>query len=506
MNVKQGKDLHDDAEKQQQQQQKPLVKSKKKMRKSRKSTRSSRTTLTTTVEDINELLREQRQQIRLEIQKEFLKGAIDGNNMKKIDEVLSRHSRDMDEKMEWIEKKENTADGGGNEVGNEGGSDGVEVVYKTNSNDDDDDEQQQDDDAEHEAAIDNDLEEGRGKGRGRVRWKDDVEGGDDDNDEIEFKLNEDIYSIMMVTSSTSTPSKSRKCMTTCISKAWYVGILTFLFQCGLGMLLIIEAAMTKGGSGQVPFGIPLHVPVEVTIAQYIAVLISVYAQGRDVLSSIQTFFMLKNPNNVDVDGDFDEYEDDEGDNPWTMQSSSTGWRHGFHILLPNVFKCTQALMLLITSFVCIIMRSTTIMDLMRDFTILFVISQLHRIIFLLMKMGMGLGGEYCPMQSKALWVSETRFYVVRNGGSGKGSILGRIFVLPMSHNVIMGIIHLLLYMNMIGIFTYIVIGQYNGTWMKMLYPNCIVESPRLIGNGICDDDSLHNTEECGFDGGDCFHV
>jgi hypothetical protein len=34
------------------------------------------------------------------------------------------------------------------------------------------------------------------------------------------------------------------------------------------------------------------------------------------------------------------------------------------------------------------------------------------------------------------------------------------------------------------------------------YPNCIVNSPSLVGDGTCDGGD-YNTAECGFDGGDC---
>ncbi len=38
------------------------------------------------------------------------------------------------------------------------------------------------------------------------------------------------------------------------------------------------------------------------------------------------------------------------------------------------------------------------------------------------------------------------------------------------------------------------------------YPDCDVQHPSFIGNGLCDMvlyGSFYNTESCGFDGGDC---
>jgi LNR domain len=43
---------------------------------------------------------------------------------------------------------------------------------------------------------------------------------------------------------------------------------------------------------------------------------------------------------------------------------------------------------------------------------------------------------------------------------------------------------------------------YFGPNCDLYYPNCSVMNPELIGNGLCDPDEFY-TEECGWDGGDC---
>ena len=35
------------------------------------------------------------------------------------------------------------------------------------------------------------------------------------------------------------------------------------------------------------------------------------------------------------------------------------------------------------------------------------------------------------------------------------------------------------------------------------YPNCIVREPSKLGDGVCFDHYEYNSEDCGFDGGDC---
>ena len=44
-----------------------------------------------------------------------------------------------------------------------------------------------------------------------------------------------------------------------------------------------------------------------------------------------------------------------------------------------------------------------------------------------------------------------------------------------------------------------------GTKCELYYPNCTVEIPQYIGDGYCDnvEPFNYNTEECGYDGGDC---
>lgn len=52
---------------------------------------------------------------------------------------------------------------------------------------------------------------------------------------------------------------------------------------------------------------------------------------------------------------------------------------------------------------------------------------------------------------------------------------------------------IVLYSALLGILTYIVVSQYNGTYMKMKFPNCDADEPRLIGDGTCDNFAPYNT-------------
>lgn len=193
-----------------------------------------------------------------------------------------------------------------------------------------------------------------------------------------YKLDEDIFSLMM---------------TSIDFKTWSIGIITFIFQCTIGSLLILEAyelcPLRDAEEMQcLPFGIPLQISVKATIAQYMTVLIIVYAQS-DVLTSIYTMMLLR--------GTFH-------DNGWfndlfrENEFENDDWSFRFiHVFLPNVLKCVQGFLILIATFLVIIIRSETIIDLLRDFTVLLVISEANNILFSLARRG-NLGAE---LQKKA---------------------------------------------------------------------------------------------------------
>ena len=253
----------------------------------------------------------------------------------------------------------------------------------------------------------------------------------------------------------------------------------------LGSLLIVEAHRScplrdVEKMQCLPFGIPLQISVKATIAQYIAVLIIVYAQS-DVLTSTQTMMLLRGASDNDRSWFRVLYLDNElleiQDNSWSF------WL--FHLLLPNVLKFLQGLLVLMASFLVIIIKSETVIDLMRDFTVLLVISHADNILFSCATWG-NLGAN---LQEHAKWVAKTSFRADERIASISERV-GFFLVFVM-------------YSLLLAILSYIVVSQYNGTYMRIKFPDCDVDKPRRIGDGTCDNFAPYNTTECGFDGGDC---
>mmetsp|Transcript_847 Transcript_847/g.1267 ORF Transcript_847/g.1267 Transcript_847/m.1267 type:complete len:538 (-) Transcript_847:168-1781(-) len=303
-----------------------------------------------------------------------------------------------------------------------------------------------------------------------------------------FHLDEDTYSLMMI---------SRPC-----SREWLLGIVTFIFfQLWLELLILfsllneyeINCYWTQ--SSCVPFNVPFRVPLEVTLAQGIA-LILVLATQSDILTSIHAIITLqKNANNVQWDKLIGE-EDNRSFCLWIIR-----------ILLPNLAKFIQGAIILFLSFV-IIVQSENIIDLLKDFTSLLVVSQADNILFHLA--AAGFLGEHLAKRTKEV---KTRHIEVgsnpdRNTVSGRdqeGNPPDRkvIRCFPCNVFILKSIIFGGMYCGMIVAWAWFVRGQYSGDFFRVKYPECNVTDVRSIGDGDCDNFDPYNTEECGWDGGDC---
>ncbi len=75
------------------------------------------------------------------------------------------------------------------------------------------------------------------------------------------------------------------------------------------------------------------------------------------------------------------------------------------------------------------------------------------------------------------------------------------FSIPIK-SIVMGF----LYVSLMGGWTWVVVGQVNGTFFEKSFPYCVVEKNMIqkFQDGSCDGGIL-NTRECAFDGGDCLN-
>jgi len=292
----------------------------------------------------------------------------------------------------------------------------------------------------------------------------------------DFSLDPDTYSLMMISSP--------------CSLSWALGLATFIvFQLGLGILIVVDLSRQNSEACQfeldqttnivekycIPFNVPIRVPLEITIAQFITIIL-VLATQSDLVSSVHILIALRRrAEHVP----WDEVIDKKGDRSvvtWLMR-----------ILFPNVIKISQSIVVLYASFIVII-QSSDIIDLLKDFTALFVISETDNILFNLADAGYM--GEHIAMECAQVKNTSQLDVTVKEQDETDGYILRCLVFLCMC-----GV--------MIGGWSYIVRGQYSGSYMRLKYYNCNATNPALIGNGKCQMDFSYNSIECYWDGGDC---
>jgi hypothetical protein len=301
---------------------------------------------------------------------------------------------------------------------------------------------------------------------------------------VEFRLEEDTYSLMML---------SKPC-----SREWALGILTaFIFQLYLGILVLLtlyqkyQNVCYNTRSSCTPYNVPIRAPLEVTLAQGIAILL-VLASQTDLLSSVYTLSTLRHK--------FDHV-------PWDSLIGEEGNRTlrqwNTRIMFPNVIKFIEGATIIFASFVVII-QSRDIIDLLKDFAAVLIISQADNIMFNLASGGYL--GEH--LSTRADDVRQLCIQIRSPVEESDDSSEDRSDDSAKSHGCNAYTVRSLFFFGgcfvMIGGWVYIVYGQYSGAFVKMRYPECNISYDYYFGNGICEDDRPYlNTEACGWDDGDC---
>ena len=292
-----------------------------------------------------------------------------------------------------------------------------------------------------------------------------------------FKLEEDTYSLMMT-------SKVR-------SGAWLISLFTSLvFQLGLAGLIGIQffTHLYATYSGYNPFDAPLTNNIYTTIAQLITIIL-VLATQSDVLSALQTLVILRFRSDVA----WDEMIGEAGNRSYNM------WF--MRIFVPNMLKIIQGVAVLFASFL-IIVQSTEIIELLKDFTSLLVISEADNIIFYLADMGFL--GEHLAMRTAQ--VKNARMEIRTNNDDENKSCLQRFnvfaarpfFFIAMCSLIVTG-------------WSIVVHDQYYGGFIDIAYENCDQKKAYRLSltslqltefnNGNCD--ARFNKILCKWDGGDC---
>ena len=253
------------------------------------------------------------------------------------------------------------------------------------------------------------------------------------------------------------------------SKSWMLGIVVFLFQTSLALLTLLDQIAVD--DGDTPLNIPFQVSSVVRIGQFITLILSVMTQS-DVLVSyrIVLFLRYKKRGWRKLIG----YEKNE--------RSLSVWLG--RIFLPNFMKAFQGLLVLVTTFI-VIVQSDNIVDLLKDFTALFVISSIDDMFFFMADHGY-LGPSLSKKTDKAK----------------------KILIDEDDHKIHR---HLYLFLFIILFFIFggwvtVVAQQLTVSFLKKVYPRCPPNvDVDLIGDGKCNfaKNMESNILQCGWEGGDC---
>jgi len=151
------------------------------------------------------------------------------------------------------------------------------------------------------------------------------------------------------------------------SKAWLMGLAVFFVQFALGLLIIAD--QLNDPISETTMNIPPRIDAVVRTGQFMAVVLALFSQ-TDITITLYNLFQLWYGSKSQWNKVIGE-EHDTSFNLWLGR-----------IFVPNVLKISQGITILIASII-IILQSDDIVELLKDFTALFVISSVDDIFFIL---------------------------------------------------------------------------------------------------------------------------
>lgn len=287
-----------------------------------------------------------------------------------------------------------------------------------------------------------------------------------DSTTVKMKMAKDTYSMMIVA-----PINSQ---------AWWVACSTFLIQ--FILFLMIFGSQCQSSANTTLFNAPPHVSSFTRVAQFLAVMVLFLFQKDLADAVLMITLFIDDPNKKEnmnkllkCDVDF-EYEPKQFKKEFQRR-----------ILLPNICKLVQGCLALISSFV-IVIQSSEVVELFKDFSALGVISTVSIIVYRLIDEKILFG--YAPKVQAAVKQCEE---VSLKKQKRKGSTIHL-------QSIIMCVVFVVLY----ALWASVVRAQVSGHYFKQRYPQCDIDKNdyHKIGDGRCDGGMfMHLT--CGFDGGDC---
>ncbi len=232
------------------------------------------------------------------------------------------------------------------------------------------------------------------------------------------------------------------------------------------------------------FDVPFKVTPFVTTGQILSIFLCLATQN-DILIPIRNFVQLGRRSN------WDEVIGESGN-----RSRNLWW---IRIALPNIMKFLSGVLVTFISFV-IIVQADNIIDLLKDFTALMVISEVDNILFQLASNGY-LGDE---LSAATVRVREAEIETASTSltQSGLSRLRGK---LRNNGILFVRLVFFLLLLGMFGGWTWIYINQSRGVFFIAKFPGCQDQVELALdkfGDGTCYGGPL-NTLGCKFEDGDC---
>lgn len=287
-------------------------------------------------------------------------------------------------------------------------------------------------------------------------------------DQTGTKLSHDTFLLMM-----TTKPCSRGWLP---SGAWGVSLGTVGVQ--IILLSLILAQQFSSSIGSAPFDVPYAVTWDVRFAQWLSLFI-IIGKSDEIIITVKEFYTLCDEENwhkvvaVADDKKLENINHERENKEWYIS-----------ILLPCCLKLVEGLLVTFVTFV-IMIQSDDIIELFKDFAAMYFLSDLDNITFSLVHHGyFGSKLQLQADRAKKTIVRETE------PPTFKG-----IAILPCIFSAML--------VSMGGYFLHINIGQINGAFFELKYPNCGISAQFIpkIGDGQCD--YAFNNFQCIFDGNDC---
>lgn len=280
---------------------------------------------------------------------------------------------------------------------------------------------------------------------------------DDLNEEDDYKhLSQDTFSLMLLSNA--------------FSKQWLFGLGVFLLQIGLLSMIVMDQFSSSKDSS--PFDVPYRVDTIVHIGQLLAIFLSLTTQ-TDLVVAVMTFMLLWT----------------ERRSYWTklikVPENASLWVWTSRIAFPICCEFIEGSCVLFTTFV-IVIQSSNVIDLFKDFAAMQIISELDNMMFWLALHGY-VGNDLAKGAKQAIKIKI------------HDNITKAYWGVPLRTLILLGIC-----LAMIGSWGYFAYGQVSGKFFALKYPKCHISDKEILklNDGICDGGQL-NTIACGFDDGDC---